>query len=606
MTLQALATLLILAGAIIAFVLNRWRPDFIAVGVLLILALAGIVTTEEAVGGFGMPAVVAVAAVFVISAGLDRTGAAMRVSQALRRLAGRSQRRMIVVLMAAAGLLAAVMMNLTAVSVLLPVAAAIADRRRMSPTLLFLPLAYAALFGGKLTVFGGPSNLLIADILQRNGVATLGLLDFLPVGLPLLVVGTAWMATVGWRNLPAQPPEELLRTVKRHRTRLVRLYRLSERLFEVRIAAGSPLLDKTIEQSEFGRTHGVTIVAVVRNGRQISFPPKSLVLQSNDRLVVAGRLAELLEAKALDRMGIELARAEDIALDTSEGGVVEAVISPRSELAGRTLREIGFRDRYGLTALALWREGRPFRTRLAEMELHVGDGLLIWGPTKALRALKGDPDFIVLEEETSADVRADKMIYALLAVLVMIGLTIGGIHIALAAGTAAALMLLSGGLTAEEAYRAIDWRSLVLIGAMIPLGVALDKTGAAGDLTDRLLAVVGGSPMAVLAVILVVGVAISHFVPTVASTVLLAPVALNAAKSLGASGLPFAMAIMAAIGLTLLTPFGNPVMLIVMSPGGYTLRDYLRSGLPVVVLLIFVMLLVIPLAYPFFPPATTR
>ncbi|MGH2372080.1 MAG: SLC13 family permease [bacterium] len=606
MTVQALATLLVLAATIVAFVLNRWRPDLIAVGVLLILALAGIVTTEEAVGGFGMPAVVAVAAVFVISAGLERTGAAMRVSHALRRLAGRSQRRMIVLLMAACGLLAAVMINLAAVSVLLPVAAAIADRRRMSPTLLLLPLAYAALFGGKLTVFGGPSNLLIADILQRNGIATLGLLDFLPVGLPLLVVGTAWMATVGWRNLPPQPPEDLLRAVKRHRTRLVGLYRLSERLFEVRIPAGSPLLEKTIEQSELGRTHGVTIVAVVRNGRQISFPSKSLVLQSNDRLVVAGRLDELLEAKALDRMGIELARAEDIALDTSEGGVVESVVSPRSELAGRTLREIGFRDRYGLTALALWREGRPFRTRLAEMPLQVGDGLLIWGPRKALRALRGDPDFIVLEEDTSADVRADKMIHALLAVVIMIGLAIGGIHIALAAGTAAALMLLSGGLTAEEAYRAIDWRSIVLLGAMIPLGVALDKTGAAGGLTDRLVAAVGGSPIAVLAVIMVVGVAIAHFVPTIASTVLLAPVALHAAKALGASGLPFAMAIMAAMGLTLLTPFGNPVMLVVMSPGGYTLRDYVRSGLPVVVLLIVVMLLVIPLAYPFFPSATTR
>lgn len=600
MTFQALAVLGILLGAVAAFALNRWRPDLIAFSILLILALTGLVSAEEALGGFGTPAVIALAAVFVISAGLERTGVATLVSRPLRRLAGRSERRVIILLMAISGILAAVMINLAAVGVLLPVATAIAYRRRMSSTLLLMPLAYAAVFGGKLTLFAGPSNLLIADILQSRGVATLRLFDFVPVGLPMLVAGIAWMGTVGWRLLPPRPPEELLR-VTRRRGRLVRLYRLSERLFEARIPHDSPLRGKTIEQSEFGRTYGLAIVAVVRDGRQVSLPPKDLTLRADDRLVIEGRLDELLQAEAFERMGIELAKAEQVSLETPSGGVVETVISPRSALAGRTLRDLSFRDRYGLTVLALWREGRPIRTRLAEISLRAGDGLLIQGPGKALGMLKGDPDFIVLEEDVPADVREDKTIYALLAVAAMIGLTLGGVPIAISAGVAGAIMLLTGGLTAEEAYRAIDWRSIVLIGGMLPLGVALEKTGAAAGLANVLMALVGMKPLAALAAIMITGVVIGHFVPPPATTVLMAPIALNAATVLGTSALPFAMAIIAAMGMTILTPFSNPVMLMVMSPGGYRLRDYVRSGLPLVAILLIVMLVVIPLAYPFHP-----
>jgi di/tricarboxylate transporter len=600
MTFQALATLGILMGAVVAFALNRWRPDLIAFAVLLILALTRLVSAEEALGGFGTPAVIAMAGVFVISAGLERTGAAALASRPLRRLAGRSDRRVIILLMAISGILAAVMINLAAVGVLLPVAAAIAYRRRMSSTLLLMPLAYAAVFGGKLTLFAGPSNLLIADILQRRGVATLHLFDFVAVGLPLLVTGIIWMGTVGWRLLPAHLPEELLRAGRR-RGRLVRLYRLSERLFEARIPQDSPLQGKTIEQSEFGRTYGLSIVAVVRDGRQVPLPPKDLILRAGDGLVIEGRLDELLQAEAFERMGIELAMAEQISLEASHVGIVETVIPPRSALVGRTLSDVSFRDRYGLTVLALWREGRPIRTRLAEIPLRAGDGLLVQGPRKRLGTLRGDPDFIVLEEDVPADIREGRGIYALLAVAIMITLTLGGVSVALSAGVAAMVMVLTGALTAEDAYRAIDWRSLVLIGGMLPLGIALERTGAATGLASTLIAFVGATPRAALAAILIAGVAIGHFVPPPAATVLMAPIALNVAGALGTSALPFAMAIMAAMGMTILTPFSNPVMLMVMSPGGYLLRDYVRSGLPLVAILLIVMLVVIPLAYPFHP-----
>jgi di/tricarboxylate transporter len=359
-----------------ALILGRWSPDLVAFGVLLVLTLGGLVTVEQAFAGFGTPAVIVVATVLVISAGLERTGVAALIGRPLRRLAGRSRLRLLVIVMATTGILAGFMNNLVAVGILLPVTVAIAHRRRISPTLLLLPLAYAARFGGNLTLIAGPSNLLMADILQRRGLATLGFFDFLPLGIPLLLVGTAWMAIVGRRLLPPRPPEELLRATRRG-SRLVKVYRLSERLFEARIPAHSPLAGKTIEESEFGRAFGLMIVAVVRQGRQIASPPKHLALRAGDRLVIEGRLDELLEAEAFERIGVELAKAEAPTIEAAEVSVVEAIVAPRSGLAGRTLRDMGFRDRYSLTVLALWREGLPIRTRFAEIPLQVGDGLLI-------------------------------------------------------------------------------------------------------------------------------------------------------------------------------------------------------------------------------------
>lgn len=598
MSPQAVATFAVLLAAVTAIILGRWSPDIVALGVLLVLTISGLVTVQQGFGGFGTPTIAAVVAIFVISAGLERTGVAAFLSRPLSRAAGISYGRLLVAVMAVTGVLSGFLNNLVAAAILLPVTTAIAIRSRMSPTLLLLPMAYAARFGGNLTLIAGPSNLLMAEILHRRGIAELGLFDFLPLGLPMLIVGTAWMATLGRRLLPPHPPEDLLRATRR-RTRLVNIYRLTERLFETRIPAGSPLAGKTIEGSEFGRAHGLTIVAVVRDGRQMTAPPKSLVLRGGDRLVIEGRLDELLQAEALERLGVELSRGQDISFDSPETGIVEAIISPRSVHIGRTLRDLDFRDRYGITVLALWREDRPIRTRLAEIPLRVGDGLLVQGTWKALKTLRSDPGFILLEEELAGEMREDRRVYALVALAAMIVLTLAGVHVAVAATLAAGIIILSGGLTIDEAYRQVDWRSIILLGGMIPLGVALETTGASRSLALGMLAVAGHRPLEALAVLLLTATIIGHFVPSVVLPVVLGPVAIDVAQALGTSGVTFAMAIIVATGLTVLTPFSNPVMLMVMAPGGYSMRDYLRAGLPLVAILFVVMLAILPIAYPF-------
>ncbi len=601
LSLPALATLALLAVGIVALILGRWSPDLVAFGLLLALVLGRLVPIDQAFTGFGSPAVIAVAAIFVISAGLDRTGVAALASRSVRVVGERGYLRLLVVMMLTTGLLSAFMNNLAAVGVLLPVTMAVAYRQRISPSLLLLPLAYASRFGGNLTLIAGPTNLLIADILHRQGIATLRLFDFLPIGLPMLLVGTLWVATVGRRMLPAQPAEELLRVIRRG-ARLVKVYRLSERLFEARIPAPSPLAGKTIEQSEFGRAYGLTVVAVVRGDEQTLAPPKRMVLRAGDRLIIEGRLEELLQAEVFERIGLELAKAEAAtSLDTLDVGVAEALVSPRSTITGRTLREVGFRDRYGLTVLALWREGRPVRTRFANIPLREGDGMLIQGPRRALAFLGADRDFIVFDAEAGGAVREEKRAYALGAAAALVVLTLAGVPVAVAAALAAGIIVTTGGVTTEEAYRAVDWRTIVLIGAMIPLGTALEQSGAAQALATGLVGAIGNRPLGALAAVLFAATAIGHFVPSIVLPLIFAPVAIDVARTLGVSAVPFAMAIIAATGLGLLTPFSSPTMLLVMAPGGYRLRDYLRAGLPLVVILFLLMVAIIPLAYPFRP-----
>jgi di/tricarboxylate transporter len=536
--------------------------------------------------------------VYIVSAGLDRTGVAELVSRPLRVLAGRSHVRLIVLLMLITGGLSAVMNNLAAVGVLLPVAMAIAYHRRTSPSLLLLPLVYAARFGGNLTLIAGPTNLLLADILERSGVARLGLLDFLPIGIPMLIVGTGWMATVGRRLLPARPPEELLRA-RRRGARLVKVYRLSERLFEALIPPGSPLAGKTIAESEFGKTYGLTVLAVKRGAEQTAPPPKDLLLRGGDRLVIEGRLEELLQAEAFARIGLELAKDAAPTLDGLEADIVEAIVAPRSSLAGRSLRDIGFRDRYGLMVLAVWREGRPIRTRFADIPLHAGDGLLIQGPRRVMATLGTEGDLILFEAAPSGPERLSRRPHALLAVAALVALTLAGVPVAVAAALAAGVIIFSGGVTTEEAYRAVDWRTLVLIGAIIPVGMVLERSGAAALVAGALVRATGGSPLLALAAMLLAATAIGHIVPSIVLPAVFAPLAIDVAAALQVSALPYAMAIIAATGLGLLTPFSNPVMLMVMAPGGYRLRDYMRAGLPLVAILFLVMLVVLPLAYPF-------
>ncbi len=594
MNLAGYLTVLVLLGATVAFAVGRWRPDAIAVLVLLALLLLRLVDVPTGLAGFGNPALLTVAAVFVLSAALERAGIAAAIGRRIFALAGASEPRLVLAFGLAGGLLSGVMNSLGAVAVLLPAAMATAREARISPSKLLLPLALGTRLGGVLTLIAGPSNLIASEALVRAGLRGFGLFEPLPVGGVFLLGGAVFMAVLGRRWLPSTTLPQPLR-----RGPLFDLYRLQERLFQLRLVKGSSLIGKTIAESDLGKSLGLTVVSITRGRHRIVAPRRGEVLRMGDTLGVAGRREELLHAGTLEAMGLEtvpdLARAQ---VESANVRIVEVLPAPRSTLQGKTLREIGFREKYGLTVLAIWREGQPRRTGLVDLPIQLGDALLIQGERERIGILKRELDFLVLDGGDEEEVRPQAALWAVVAVAVMVSATtLGLLPLPVATLLAAGIVVAARCLPMEEVYQAIDWRSLVFIGAMLPLGVALTTSGAAGGLVSWALQRIGHTPLLALVTLLIAATILNQLMPSVAATVLLAPVALHVASSLGANPHAFMMAVVAGTGTTF-TPVGSPVNLLVMGPGGYRLGDYVRMGVPLAAFLLALGALVIPLAWP--------
>lgn len=585
---------LVLVAATVAFITGRWRPDGIAVLVLLALLLLGLVDLPTGLAGFGNPALFTVAAVFVVSAALEHVGIAAELGRRIYRLAGGSEIRLVLAFGLAGGVLSGFMNSMGAIAVLLPAAMAAAREAQLSPSKLLLPLALGTRLGGVLTLIAGPSNLIASQALVTAGHRPFGLFELLPVGVPFLLLGVGFMAYLGHRWLPSRaalmPPRA---------DPLLSLYRLSERLFHLRVGMNSMLVGKSIAQSELGRALGVTVIGISRGRNRIHGPSRDEVLAEGDTLIVQGNQDEILQSPILETMGLRLVRDPvPFQVESSAVRVVEAILAPRSTLQGSTLREIGFREKYGMSVLAIWREGRPRRTALGDIRIQHGDALLIQGDRERLRMLRRNPDFIVLDLLGAPHLRTAKIPWALMAIaIIVLASTTELLPLAVATLLAAVLVVAAGCLTVEEVYQAIDWRSLVFIGSMLPLGSALTTSGAAGAVVGWVLATVGHAPYLALVSLLVAATILNQLMPSVAATVLLAPIALHVASSLGASPYAFMMAVVAGTGTTF-TPVGSPVNLLVMGPGGYRMSDYVRIGIPLVGLLLVLGVLIIPVAWP--------
>ena len=591
MTVAGYLTVAILSLAVVAFATGRWRPDAIALLVLLALLVLGILQPSAAFAGFGSPVLITIAGVYVVSAALERTGIAGRLGRRVFGIAGASEPVLILAFGAAGGLLSGVMNSIGAMAVLLPAAVATAREAGLSPSKLLLPLALGTRLGGNLTLIAGPSNLIASASLAEAGFPALGFFEFLPIGGTFLVVGLLFIVLVARRWLPSTAPSERRRT-----GRLLDLYRLRERLFEFRIPKDSPLAGKTLEESGLGSEWHLSVLNIRRGRRRLDAPGAEERLEEGDRLLVQGRIEDLPGSEALAAK--PLTDGNDAGpLETGALRIVEITLAPRSNAAGKTLRGLDFREKFGLTVLGIWHEGRPRRTDLADLPLQHGHALLVRGRSDRIRLVARDPDFLVLELEQIPPLRPDRAVWTVAGLLLMVVLATGGIAISIAALAAAAVVVLAGCLTAEELYQAVDWRSIVFIGAMLPISTALTVTGAADAAVNSLLAISGRSSLLTLAALLAAGIVANQVMPSVAATVLLVPVALHVASTTGANPTARMMTVIAATGTTF-TPISNPVNLLVMGPGSYRMADYVKVGLPLAVILGAVALVVIPLVWP--------
>ena len=562
-----------LALTFVLFVWGRWRYDAVALLALLALVLGGVVPGDEAFADFGHPAVVTVAAVLVVSRGLQNSGAVDLLARWLT-VAGTSPTRQIAATSGLAATLSAFINNVGALAVLMPTAIRLARQAGNRPSAVLMPLAFASLLGGLVTLVGTPPNIVIATFRADASGEAFAMFDFAPVGIGIAVAGLAFVSLVGWRLIP-----------RREEAASEELFEISDYLFELRIPEGSPTDGRSIAELGTESNADFVVVAVERGDRRIGLPSGFELLHAGDELVVEAS-SEALDALVAEA-GLEAAGGRDgAAARLGDGDVVlaEAVIAPGSSLPGRTVVQADLRRRHHVNVLAVSRSGRQSRVRMRDTVLQVGDVLLFQanrhelpGTLEALNCLP------LAERELSVGRRERRALLAVTifggALMTAAALRLLPIQVAMAG--AAAVMGLVGLVSPREVYESIDWRVIVLLGAMIPVGGALEETGLAAEAASVLVAVSGDLPLwTSVAAVLVISMFLSDIVNNTAAAVLMAPIALGVAGGLSASPDPFLMAVAVGASAAFLTPIGHQSNLLVMGPGGYRFGDYWRLGLP--------------------------
>lgn len=602
MTSAALFTLAIVIVAVALLVSERLRADVVALLVVVILGLVGILSPREAFSGFATSAVVTIVSVFVLTEALHVAGITDRAGHWLARVAGTSERKLVIVIMVAGALLSLLMNNIAAAAILLPAVSGLAHRNRINAGHLLIPLAFATILGGTATLFT-TTNIIVSGVLRGQNLPGFGVLDFAPVGIPIAAAGIVYMALWGRRLLhqPEIPADG--HGADAQSLDLIEVYRLGERLFPVRIPAGSPLIGRPLSHSGL-RDWGANVVTLEHGHQIISAPPADTVLYQGDVLFLEARLAEFGASGGLTALELLPAASwSSELLKTGTVTVVEAVLAPRSTLLGQTLRATAFRDKYGMNVLGIWRSGQPIRTNLSDLPLAFGDALLLHGPRERIRILRTEPNLIVLEEGDADYPGLTRRWQRWLAPAILLGaLVLAAFNTALVGEimlAATLLTVLAGILTMDQAYSAIEWRSVFLVAGMLPLGLAMTKSGAAAWLADQLIVFVGpAGPLGLLAGVFLLTALLSQAMNGAAVATVVAPIAIGAAQQTGLDPRALAMAVALASSMAFLTPLGHPVNVLVMGPGGYRFKDFFKVGWPLVLISFGLVMLLLPVFWP--------
>lgn len=604
----------LLAAVIILFVSDRLRLDLVAILALLALMLTNLLTPAEALAGFSDPVVLIIAGLFIVGGGLVQTGVADILGRWLGRVAGESEVTLIAVVMLVAAFLSAFMSSTGTTAVLLPVVVSLARDAQVNPSKLLIPLAFASLLGGMLTLIGTPPNIVVNNQLVAGGLAPFNFFAFTPVGLIVLAIGIGFMVLAGRRLLPARarylPPTLPSPSDLPSVADLAQSYQLAGNLFRLRIRRSSPLLGRTLAEADLRRRYHVNVIEIQPRPDKYSLPLPASPAQADTVL----NAFDILHVQGTPEKIRQLAREQDFAITADERfsdqfisqelGMVEVLLTPRSRLIGHTLSEVRFRDKYGVNVLAIMHLGQPIQENLAEVTLRFGDTLLVEGTWDRIALLNEEQrDFIVVGQPREMAERERPAERAPVAVLIMLGMlglmTFEVLPTVTAVLLAAAAMVLSRCLTMEDAYRTINWESVVLIAGMLPMATALEKTGGIHFITDNLTAGFGGlGPLAVMAGLFILTSAFSQFISNTATAVLVAPIAFQSAVSLGVQPHAFLMAVAVAASTSFATPVASPVNTLVLGPGSYRFGDYLKPGLALQLLLMAAALVVLPLLFP--------
>lgn len=622
MSTNEIITLGILVYAIVFFVTEWLRVDIVALSVVVLLMLTEVLETNQAIAGFSSSIVLTIASLFIVGGGVLKTDLAGMIGRRILAIAGDSETRLIVTVMLAVALLSGFMSDTGTVAVLLPAIISLSRSAKISPSKMLMPLSFGALLGGAMTLIGTPPNIVVSDLLRERGMEPFNFFSYTPVGAALLLAGVFYMLTLGRRLLPdhaeaqskfdAASPQELME-----------LYRLPDNIFRVRVQPRSRLVGNSLRESNLRNQHGVTILEILRrppspvvgirreNGskpkRQPIHPTPDTIIEADDLLLIQGEESAVAKVVANYKLALR-SRTKDVveeSLITDEIGVAEVLLPPRSELIGNTLGKSRFGSKYNLSVLAINRPGTTLDPQsLDRIALEMGDTLLVQGQWENMLALKEQSQNFVVMGQPEAQMGAPNRDKALIASLILGGMLVvmvsGVVSVTLASMGAALLMVLLGCLSMDDAYNAIDWKSIVLIAGMLPMSTALEEVGLVARVASGLTAGLGDySPVVILGVLFLMTSAFTQVLSNTATTVLIAPIAFEVADELSIDPRALLMSIAIAASMAFASPVASPVNTLVMGAGKYSFTDYAKVGIPLIFITMLISMIMLPLLFPF-------
>ncbi|MFC1865023.1 SLC13 family permease [Chloroflexota bacterium] len=588
--MNLILTVVVLVAAISLFISGKLRADLIAICTLIALAVLGLITPEQSLTGFANQATITIGAMFVVSMGLVRTGMVQWVAYHVDRLAGKGELRLIVVLCTLTAILSAFLVNTATVAIFIPVVIALSRSRKISASRILIPLSFASQFGGVCTIIGSSTNMLVNGIGISRGLRPFGFFEFAALGLVMVVVGIIYLLLTSRWLLPKRKGE----------VNQVDKYRLADYTAELQVLGNSPLIGKPWKESKISRETKVDLSNLMREGKPV-VRPQITKIRPGDLLILRGHIEQIIDVE--NNYGLEMIKNARF-IDQEhphEIQLVEVLIPPNSNLIGKTLQDADFFRRYKHPIFAIQRRGKTLKERLADTKLNNGDTLLLQGHKDDVLALMNSANVIVTNDLSGFQFRKDKAITAILVMLIIIVLSVFNITpIMVAAIIGAAGMVLTRCITIEEAYNAIDWKIIFLLGGIIPLGVAIDSNGVMSFLSNNVLqTLLGYGPIVLLAATYVVVALLTEGISNNAAAAIMAPLVIGLASSMNVDPRPFLVAVTFAASTSFATPIGYQTNTMVYSPGGYRFTDYSRIGIPLIVIFWILATLLIPLIWPF-------
>lgn len=619
-----ITTIIILIISAIFFVNGKLRSDIVALCALLALLIFNILTPEEALSGFSNSVVIMMVGLFVVGGAIFQTGLAKMISSRILKLAGKSELRLFILVMIVTSAIGAFVSNTGTVALMLPIVVSLAASANMSAGRLLMPLAFASSMGGMMTLIGTPPNLVIQNTLINAGFPALSFFSFLPVGLICVIVGTLVLLPLSkWFLSKEKRNTDKHQHANKSLKELVNEYGLSDNLFRLRVTPESIAKGKTIMELNVRRKYGLNILEVRRaqNSQSRFLKPvtqnlaqPSTVISTDDIIYIKGDLEHVktmvsdLRLEFLNNQTKESQSQNDQTLDFYDIGIAEIVLMPASRIINRTIQETEFREKYNVNILGIRRKTEYLLQNLAEIRILSGDVLLVQGTWNDISRLSNeDEDWVVLGQplaeaaKVTLDYKAPIAAVIMIAMIAMMVFDFIPVAPVTAVMIAGILMVLTGCFrNVEAAYKTINWESIVLIAAMLPMSLALERTGASEYISNSLVSGLGAyGPLALMAGIYFTTSLMTMFISNTATAVLLAPIALQSAQQIGVSPVPFLFAVTLGASMCFASPFSTPPNALVMPAGQYTFADYIKVGLPLQIIMGIVMIFVLPLLFPF-------